>query len=97
MKKIDIDPETLEGLGHLVEVYEQLKHVLGEYVLSGINEGLTKEMACNAFLREAYEVEVLNHGGLDGEKIEMYNNICRSFMWSKHGPQPRIKKGETNG
>ena len=36
-------------------------------------------MACNAFLREAYEVEVLNHGGLDYEKIRQYHNICLSF------------------
>ena len=67
------------GLGELVEAYEQIRHVLGGHVLCGVNEGLVKEMACNAFLREAYEVEVLNHGGLDDEKIRQYHDICRSF------------------
>ena len=62
------------GLGELVEDYEQIRHILG-----GANEGLIKEIACNAFLREAYEVEVLNHGGLDDEKIRQYHDICRSF------------------
>lgn len=67
------------SLGELVEDYEQIRRILGGRVLCGANEGLVKEIACNVFLREAYEVEVLNHGGLDDEKIRQYHDICRSF------------------
>ena len=71
--------ECIYGLDELVVVYAQLRHVLGEHVLCGANEGLAKEIARNMFLREAYESEVLNYGGLDYEKIRQYHDICRSF------------------
>ena len=67
------------SLGELVEDYKQIRHILEGVSCVGANEGLVKEIACNVFLREAYEVEVLNHGGLDEEKIRQYHDICRSF------------------
>ena len=76
--------ECIYGLGELVEVYAQLRHVLGKHVLCGANEGLAKEIACNAFLREVYEAEVRDHGGLCDEKIKQYNEICQAFLWPKH-------------
>lgn len=68
------------SLVELDETYKQIRHVLGGYVLCGANEGLIKEIACNIFLHEAYELEVTKHGGLDIEKIEEYKALCRKFL-----------------
>ena len=50
-----------------------------------VSRDITAEMACNAFLVEAYELEVTKHGGLDAYKIdaykiEEYKAVCREFL-----------------
>ena len=47
-----------------------------------MSRGIIAEMACNAFLAEAFELEVTKHDGLDVEKIEEYKALCREFLGS---------------
>lgn len=53
---------------------------LTEHFSGSVSELTTAEMACNAFLAEAFELEVTKHGGLDAEKIEEYKAVCREFL-----------------
>lgn len=71
--------KTNYGLCDLIEMSENETYKQIMRALGGANEGLVKELVCNAFLREAYESEVLNHRGLDYDKIKQYHDICRSF------------------
>ena len=47
-----------------------------------MSRGTTAEMACNAFLAESFVLEVMDHNGLDAEKIEEYMALCREFRKS---------------
>ena len=64
------------GIKNLNVVYEELV----ECFKGSMSRDVTAEMACNAFLVEAYELEVAKHGGLDAEKIEEYKALCRKFL-----------------
>ena len=67
------------GRENLYAVHEELV----ERFNGSVSRGITAEMACNAFLAEAYELEVTKHGGLDAEKIEEYKALCRKFLGFK--------------
>lgn len=57
-----------------------LHDALIEHFNGAVSELTTAEMACNAFLAEAFELEVTEHGGLDAEKIKEYKALCREFL-----------------
>ena len=61
---------------NLYAVHEELV----EFFNGSVSRGTTAEMACNAFLAEAFELEVTKHDGLDLEKIEEYKALCREFL-----------------
>ena len=64
------------GIDELHSTHEALM----EHFNGMVSERTTAEMACNAFLAEAYELEVTKHGGLDAEKVNEYKALCREFL-----------------
>ena len=64
------------GRENLCTVHETLVDCFN----GAVRRDITAELACNAFLVEAYELEVTKHGGLDAEKIEEYKALCREFL-----------------
>ena len=64
------------GREHLYAVHEKLVECFD----GSVSRSITAEMACNAFLAEAFELEVTKHDGLDVEKIEEYKALCREFL-----------------
>ena len=64
------------GIGELKRLHEQLT----EYYSEKVDSTIIEEMACNAFLAEAYELEVTKHGGLSVEKIEEYKALCGQYL-----------------
>ena len=68
--------KTNYGIHELRSCYEALI----EHFNGAVSEMTSAEMACNAFLAEAFELEVTKHGGLDSEKIEEYKALCREFL-----------------
>lgn len=68
--------KTNYGRDHLYALYDALI----EHFNGAVSELTTAEMACKAFLAEAFELEVTKHGGLDAEKIEEYKALCHDFL-----------------
>ena len=66
------------GIYNLQCVYEALVDTFN----GAVDASVTAEMACNAFLAESFVHEVMDHGGLDAEKIEEYMALCREFRKS---------------
>lgn len=68
--------KTNYGRDHLYALHDALIECFN----GAVSDVVTAEMACNAFLAEAFELEVTEHGGLDAEKIEEYKALCREFL-----------------
>lgn len=68
------------GIDNLQCVYDELVDTFN----GAVNASVTAEMACHAFLAESFVLEVMDHNGLDAEKIEEYMALCRGFCKS-HG------------
>ena len=66
------------GIDNLQCVYDALV----EHFNGSVSRSTAAEMACNAFLAESFVLEVMNHNGLDAEKIEEYMALCRGFRKS---------------
>ena len=66
------------GIDNLQCVYEALVDTFN----GAVDAPVIAEMACNAFLAESFVLEVMDHNGLDAEKIEEYMALCREFRES---------------
>ena len=66
------------GIEYLCAVHEELV----EHFNGSVSRSTAAEMACNAFLAESFVLEVMDHNGLDAEKIEEYMALCREFRKS---------------